>query len=1152
MKHLPLLLTLAVALIAFGSNLTVQEPEGRRLKVLFFGAPTSNGPGHDPITRYRVIKKHLGVEGVDFTYSEDPAEVFSEDTLGKYDALLMYGNWEQNGTMPGDQQEALLTWVSEGGAFLPIHCASACYGKSPAFVELVGAKFRSHTSGVFAPKTVAKHPIVEGYKSFKAWDETYVHSDHNDDRTVLQVREEEPWTWVREHGKGRVFYTASGHDHRVWDTPEFHDLIKRAVFWTVGSEKYRLLKKLNLPELEEEEMSLPGYRQRKEITVAQKPLSPTESMKLAQVPEGFELSLFASEPDIVNPIYVNWDHRGRAYVIETIDYPNNLQKGDLGNDRITICEDTNGDGRADKFTRFAEKLSIPTSLVFANGGVICTNGTELLFLKDTDGDDKADVRETLINGFSMGDTHAGPSNLKWGPDGWIYATVGYSGFRGEVGGKEHRFAQGLFRFMPDGSAMEWLQPTTNNTWGLGFTEEFDVMGSTANGNPSFYLTFPKATYDAVSLDQGRTPRADDNPIFNPSSADIRQVDQFDRYTAAAGHAVYTADRFPESYQNKVAFICGPTAKLVGHFDLSREGAGWKASQSPNNLYNSADAWSAPVCAEVGPDGAMWVCDWYNIIIQHNPTPSERSAGINAKTGRGNAYETPHRDKEHGRIYRIYPTGSKDDANPKLDPRNSASLAAGLEHPNLFWRLHAQRLIGEGNLVGKIAPELERLAKVSPKAAVHSLMALQASGQLKPVILAPFLNAKNDAARRAAIRLATPDQLKASFISEGKIQAEGRDLAEVLIGFSRAATDPQIGEAIHNLAANQSDLFDDDTLRDAWKIAARRHASTVLAASGGNAQPEKIEAVNLIPNPGFEDTTGTKPTHWSDLRTYQGAGADKIEVSSSPNGRTGKCLKVTATADTDSGVAISLPIKKGTRYRLSGWIKTENLRTRRNAPGALLNLHGGQRTKSIKGTNDWTEVSVEFESGSDRQALIHCLFSGYGLGQGTVYFDDLSLTPMSSANNLAGALANLKKFVEKGDEPEKPIERKFKPDPKVHERGLAVFNLTCAACHGVDGKGVPETFPPLDGADWAVGDPERASKIVLHGLMGELEVKGHKYNSVMAPLGAALNDQQIADVLTYVRQNWSNDASPVSKEQVAKVRKKTAARKTMYQPAELKE
>jgi putative membrane-bound dehydrogenase-like protein len=385
-------------------------------------------------------------------------------------------------------------------------------------------------------------------------------------------------------------------------------------------------------------MILPGYRERKTITRGQKPLSPAESMKMAQVPVGYELSLFASEPNIVNPIFVAWDHRGRAFVVETIDYPNNLQARDLGHDRITICEDTDRDGRADKFSVFADKLSIPSSMVFANGGVICTNGGEMLFLKDSDGDDKADVRKVLFEGFGVGDTHAGVSSLHYGFDGWIYGTVGYSGFNGTVGGEQIGFSSGPFRFKPDGSKMEYLQSTTNNTWGLGFTADFDVMGSTANGNPSWYLTFPRAQYAAASLPQPRTPAADNNPKFFPSSLDVRQVDVFDGYTAAAGHGFYTSTRLPEDYR-KVAFVTEPTGKLVGNFAVTRVGAGFKAAQLPNNLYNSADGWSAPVQAETGPDGAVWISDWYNIIIQHNPTPSVGSAGYNATTGRGNAYAT---------------------------------------------------------------------------------------------------------------------------------------------------------------------------------------------------------------------------------------------------------------------------------------------------------------------------------------------------------------------------------------------------------------------------------------------------------------------------------------------------------------------------------
>ena len=111
-----------------------------------------------------------------------------------------------------------------------------------------------------------------------------------------------------------------------------------------------------------------------------------------------------------------------------------------------ILEDTKGTGKADKFTVFADHLSIPTSLTFSHGGVIVTQAPDLLFLKDTKGDDKADVRKTLFSGWGTHDTHAGPSNLRYGFDNWIWGTVGYSGFSGKVGGKETKFGEGIFRF----------------------------------------------------------------------------------------------------------------------------------------------------------------------------------------------------------------------------------------------------------------------------------------------------------------------------------------------------------------------------------------------------------------------------------------------------------------------------------------------------------------------------------------------------------------------------------------------------------------------------------------------------------------------------------------------------------------------------------
>ena len=159
-----------------------------------------------------------------------------------------------------------------------------------------------------------------------------------------------------------------------------------------------------------------------------------------------------------------------------------MLNGNPGDDRIKIVEDTNGDGRADKFTVFADHLNLPTSLVFANGGVIVTAMPNTLFLKDTNGDDKADVKQTLHTGWGIGDTHAGPSSLMYGFDNHIWGTVGYSRFRGQVGDKSFDFGQAVYRFKPDGSGFEQVTGTTNNTWGLGMSETFDVFGPTANND----------------------------------------------------------------------------------------------------------------------------------------------------------------------------------------------------------------------------------------------------------------------------------------------------------------------------------------------------------------------------------------------------------------------------------------------------------------------------------------------------------------------------------------------------------------------------------------------------------------------------------------------------------------------------------------------
>ncbi len=171
----------------------------------------------------------------------------------------------------------------------------------------------------------------------------------------------------------------------------------------------------------------------------------------------------------------------------------------------------------------------------------------MLFLKDTDGDGKADERKVLFTGFGTRDTHAGPSNLRYGLDNWIYAIIGYSGFNGEVGGERHNFRQGFFRFKPDGSKLEFLRSTNNNSWGVGISEEGLLFGSTANGCPSVYMPIPNRYYESV---RGMSPAvlaniADSNRFF-PITENVRQVDWHGGFTAGAGSALYTARTYPEA------------------------------------------------------------------------------------------------------------------------------------------------------------------------------------------------------------------------------------------------------------------------------------------------------------------------------------------------------------------------------------------------------------------------------------------------------------------------------------------------------------------------------------------------------------------------------------------------------------------------------
>jgi len=828
-----LIVCLSVLLFTNASHKT--NSTARRLEILFLGHSSKH---HDSEKLADIFSKEFFKDGLNITYSVNPDDL-NETNLDKYDGLIVYANYD---SITSPQEKALLNYVKSGKGFIPLHSASYCFRNSPEVVEMTGGQFKTHKWDSF-PAVIMKpeHPVMKGVNAFTTTDETYVHDKISKNIEVLTERVEgdhhEPYTWIRNFGKGRVFYTAYGHDEHTFNNPDFLHLVKNGIIWAVGEKAQADLSGWKLPDVKYSDANIPNYERRNPAPKLQAPLTPQESMALTQVPVGFELKLFASEPDIINPIHMDWDSRGRLWVIETIDYPNTIkEEREKGNDKIKILEDTDGDGKADKVTIFADRLNIPTSFVFANDGIIVSQAPYFIYLKDTNGDDKADVRDTIIDGFGIYDTHAGPSNLRYGMDNKLWGTVGYSGFRGKVGNDSLRFPQGIYNFSPDGKDLTFLSTTSNNTWGLGFSEEFDIFVSTANNTHSGFYGIPIKYLNSADIRESGVEKLDAHYGMHVVTKNLRQVDVFGGFTAAAGHALYTARNFPKEYWNRIAFVNEPTGRLIHRQVLERSGAGFKEKGDGWNIFASADEWAGPVQAEVGPDGSLWVLDWYDFIIQHNPTPQ------GFQNGKGNAYINPLRDHERGRIYKIKYKDSPDAPMLNLSKSDPNGLVSALSNNNMFWRTTAQRLLVEsGNK--SVLPELYKLVQnekpdeiginapaIHALWTINGLKALDGSNKEGMAVVVKALSHPSGGVRRAAIQVLPrnaalfPAMVKANVFNDKDFRVR---LAAVLaLADMKASND--MGSALFDMAIKEENTTD-PWIKNALFISAKVHRDGYMAA-----------------------------------------------------------------------------------------------------------------------------------------------------------------------------------------------------------------------------------------------------------------------------------------------------------------------------------
>ena len=261
----------------------------RRAEVLFLG---NSGKHHDSGKYAPWLSIAAFKNGINITYTTDLNDL-NTDNLNKYDGLVIYANHEK---ISESQEAALKGFVEGGKGLIPLHSASGCFKNSEWYLSTIGGQFLSHGNGAFTTKIISKsHPVLAGVSEFETIDETYVHQKLNPDMTILmeniQGSKHEPYTWVRKQGKGRVFYTAYGHNDTTWKKPDFLKLVTNGILWAIGDDVKQQIANLKIPDVSIYPDSISDYTARHLVTKIQPGLTPEESMKLIQVPVDFEIKL---------------------------------------------------------------------------------------------------------------------------------------------------------------------------------------------------------------------------------------------------------------------------------------------------------------------------------------------------------------------------------------------------------------------------------------------------------------------------------------------------------------------------------------------------------------------------------------------------------------------------------------------------------------------------------------------------------------------------------------------------------------------------------------------------------------------------------------------------------------------------------------------
>ena len=454
------------------------------------------------------------------------------------------------------------------------------------------------------------------------------------------------------------------------------------------------------------------------------PYEPAEALKRMTVPEGFSVELVASEPSIINPIAMTFDDRGRIWVTESIEYPR--KSAGPGRDRVKVLEDTTGTGKFDKVTVFAEGLNIPTGVAVGHGGVWVLNSPNLLFLKEKDG--KEVSRQVVVTGFGRTDTHELPNSLTWGPDGWLYGLNGvFNHCKITSKGKVFDFTCAMWRVHPKTHEFQLFCQGTSNPYGLGWDPEGAAIVSACHWATDYLFHFVETGY----YQRQAGP-------YTPFTIPIGSItNKGHQKTAYCGLCYFDCDSYPEKYRDRL-YMGNIHGGCVNVDVLRRSGSTYVADGEPDFL-TAHDAWFMPVSQKLGPDGCLYVLDWYDRY--HCSQDAARDpAGV---------------DRERGRLYRVRYKNTPPAGLFDLGKESDDQLIKRLASSNLFFRESAQRLLSERHSPA-LRASLEKLVldeKAPRKARLHALWALIGTGVLEPGFHAKLLAHPDPAYRAWGVRAA---------------------------------------------------------------------------------------------------------------------------------------------------------------------------------------------------------------------------------------------------------------------------------------------------------------------------------------------------------------------------------------------------------------